>query len=453
MKNLIQTIRNIFKIEDLRVRILNTIFFLLIYRLGTHIVLPGVDPQQLANLQNQTSGGVLGLLDMFSGGAFSHSSIFALGIMPYISASIVIQLMSIAVPYFQKLQKEGESGRKRINQITRLLTVAITALQAPGYIVNLRAQVPSAIISVTNPEIVSAFQFWFTSIMILVAGTLFVMWLGEKITDKGIGNGISLIIMIGIIARLPASFKDELMSRMNQGGGLVVLLIELVALAAVIAFVILLVQGTRRIPVNFAKKIVGNKQYGGVRQYIPLKVNAAGVMPIIFAQAIMFIPATIAQFFPESNASQGILATFGNYTSFWYNFVFATLIILFTYFYTAIAVNPNQMADDMKRNNGFIPEVKPGRSTSEFIDDVMSRITLPGAIFLALIAILPTFALLLNINNNFAHFYGGTSLLIMVGVVLDTLQQIESHLLMRHYDGLMKSGRIKGRNTQVASAV
>lgn len=446
MKNLIQTIRNIFKIEDLRVRILNTIFFLLIYRLGTHIVLPGVDPQQLANLQNQTSGGVLGLLDMFSGGAFSHSSIFALGIMPYISASIVIQLMSIAVPYFQKLQKEGESGRKRINQITRLLTVAITALQAPGYIVNLRAQVPSAIISVTNPEIVSAFQFWFTSIMILVAGTLFVMWLGEKITDKGIGNGISLIIMIGIIARLPASFKDELMSRMNQGGGLVVLLIELVALAAVIAFVILLVQGTRRIPVNFAKKIVGNKQYGGVRQYIPLKVNAAGVMPIIFAQAIMFIPATIAQFFPESNASQGILATFGNYTSFWYNFVFATLIILFTYFYTAIAVNPNQMADDMKRNNGFIPGVKPGRSTSEFIDDVMSRITLPGAIFLALIAILPTFALLLNINNNFAHFYGGTSLLIMVGVVLDTLQQIESHLLMRHYDGLMKSGRIKGRS-------
>lgn len=453
MKNLIQTIRNIFKIEDLRIRILNTLFFLLIYRLGTHIVLPGVDPQQLANLQNQTSGGVLGLLDMFSGGAFSHSSIFALGIMPYISASIVIQLLSIAIPYFQKLQKEGESGRKRINQITRLLTVAITALQAPGYIVNLRAQVPSAIISVTNPEIVSPFQFWFTSIMILVAGTLFVMWLGEKITDKGIGNGISLIIMIGIIARLPASFKDELLSRMNQGGGLVVLLIELVALAAVIAFVILLVQGTRRIPVNFAKKIVGNKQYGGVRQYIPLKVNAAGVMPIIFAQAIMFIPATIAQFFPDSTASQGILATFGNYTSFWYNFVFATLIILFTYFYTAIAVNPNQMADDMKRNNGFIPGVKPGRSTSEFIDDVMSRITLPGAIFLAVIAILPTFAILLNINNNFAHFYGGTSLLIMVGVVLDTLQQIESHLLMRHYDGLMKSGRIKGRSQQTASAV
>ena len=453
MKNLIQTIRNIFKIEDLRIRIFNTLFFLLIYRLGTHIVLPGVDPQQLANLQSQTSGGVLGLLDMFSGGAFSHSSIFALGIMPYISASIVIQLLTIAIPYFQKLQKEGESGRKRINNITRWLTVVITAFQAPGYIVNLRSQVPGAIISVTNPELVSPFMFWLTSIVILTAGTIFVMWLGEKITDKGIGNGISLIIMIGIIARLPAALKDEVLSRANSSGGMVVLLLELVALAAVIAFVILLVQGTRRIPVNFAKKIVGNKQYGGVRQYIPLKVNAAGVMPIIFAQAIMFIPGTIAQFFPDANASQGILATFGNFTSFWYNFVFATLIILFTYFYTAIAVNPNQMADDMKRNNGFIPGVKPGRSTADFIDEVMSRITLPGAIFLAIIAILPTFALLLNINNNFAHFYGGTSLLILVGVVLDTLQQIESHLLMRHYDGLMKSGRIKGRSTQMASAV
>ena len=279
------------------------------------------------------------------------------------------------------------------------------------------------------------------------------MWLGERITDKGIGNGISLIIMVGIVARLPVSLRDELLSRLNQGGGLVVFLLELVALAAVVAFVILLVQGTRRIPVNFAKKIVGNKQYGGVRQYIPLKVNAAGVMPIIFAQAIMFIPATIAQFFPESNASQGVLATFGNYTSFWYNFVFATLIILFTYFYTAIAVNPTQMAEDMKRNNGFIPGVKPGRQTADFIDDVMSRITLPGSFFLAAVAIMPTFAILANVNNNFAHFYGGTSLLILVGVVLDTLQQIESHLLMRHYDGLMKSGRIKGRSTPVASAV
>jgi preprotein translocase subunit SecY len=452
MKNLIQTIKNIFKIEDLRIRILNTLFFLLIYRLGTHIVLPGVDPEQLANLQNQTAGGVLGLLDMFSGGAFSHASIFALGIMPYISASIVVQLLSIAIPYFQKMQKEGESGRKRINQITRWLTVIITGFQAPGYIVNLRSQVPSAILSVTNPEIISPFQFWFTSILILVAGTIFVMWLGERITDKGIGNGISLIIMIGIIARLPHSLRDEFLSRANQGG-MVVFLVELVALAAVIALVILLVQGTRRIPVNFAKKIVGNKQYGGVRQYIPLKVNAAGVMPIIFAQAIMFIPATIAQFFPDASATQGILTTFGNYTSFWYNFTFATLIILFTYFYTAIAVNPVQMAEDMKRNNGFIPGVKPGRQTADFIDDVMSRITLPGSIFLAFIAILPTFALLANVNNNFAHFYGGTSLLILVGVVLDTLQQIESHLLMRHYDGLMKSGRIKGRSAPVATAV
>ncbi len=386
MKNFIQTLRNIFKIEDLRIRILNTLFFLVIYRLGTHIVLPGVDPEQLAALQNQTAGGVLGLLDMFSGGAFSHSSIFALGIMPYISASIVVQLLSIAIPYFQKLQKEGESGRKRINQITRWLTVIITAFQAPGYIVNLRSQVPGAIISVTNPDVVSPFTFWFTSIMILIAGTIFVMWLGERITDKGIGNGISLIIMVGIVARLPISLRDELLSRLNQGGGLVVFLLELVALAAVVAFVILLVQGTRRIPVNFAKKIVGNKQYGGVRQYIPLKVNAAGVMPIIFAQAIMFIPATIAQFFPESNASQGILAAFGNLTSFAYNFTFAVLIILFTYFYTAIAVNPTQMAEDMKRNNGFIPGVKPGRQTADFIDDVMSRITLPGSFFLAAVA-------------------------------------------------------------------
>jgi preprotein translocase subunit SecY len=415
-------------------------------------VLPGVDPEQLAALQQQTSSGVLGLLDMFSGGAFSQSSIFALGIMPYISASIVMQLMSIAVPYFQKMQKEGESGRKRITQITRWLTIIITAFQAPGYIVNLRAQVPGAIISVTNPELVSPFTFWFTSIIILIAGTMFVMWLGERITEKGIGNGISLIIMVGIIARLPHALNDEFQSRLNQGGGLVVFLVELVALAAVVGFVILLVQGTRRIPVNFAKKIVGNKQYGGVRQYIPLKVNAAGVMPIIFAQAIMFIPATIAQFFPESAATTGILTTFGNHTSFWYNFVFATLIILFTYFYTAIAVNPTQMADDMKRNNGFIPGVKPGRQTGEFIDDVMSRITLPGSLFLALVAIMPTFAMLANVNTNFALFYGGTSLLIMVGVVLDTLQQIESHLLMRHYDGLMKSGKIKGRSTPVAAA-
>jgi len=445
MNNLINTIRNIFKIEDLRIRILNTLGFIVIYRLGAHIVLPGVDPGELANLKAQSEGGILGLIDMFAGGAFSQASIFALGIMPYISASIVVQLLGIAVPYFQKLQKEGESGRKRMNQITRWLTVLVTMGQAPGYLVNLQSQSPAAIL-VDGPT------FWITSVLILTAGTLFVMWLGERITEKGIGNGISLIIMIGIIARLPSSLKDEFLSRLNEGGGLVVFLVEIVALFAVVAAVILLVQGTRRIPVQFAKKIVGNKQYGGVRQYIPLKVNAAGVMPIIFAQAIMFIPATIAQFFPESASWQGFAGAFTNFNSFWYNVTFATLIILFTYFYTAISVNPNQMAEDMKKNGGFIPGVKPGKKTAEFIDDVMSKITLPGSFFLAFVAIMPTLAGLAGVNTNFAQFYGGTSLLILVGVVLDTLQQIESHLLMRHYDGLMKTGRIKGR-TAVGAAV
>ena len=451
MKDFINTIRNIFKIDDLRSRIVNTLFFLIIYRLGAHVVLPGVNPNELAALKSQSSGGILGLLDMFAGGAFSHASIFALGIMPYISASIVLQLLGIAIPYFQKLQKEGESGRKKINQYTRYLTVLICAFQAPGYLVNLKSQAAGAIISVTNPELVSPFMFTLTSVIILMAGTIFVMWLGEKITDKGLGNGISLIIMVGIIARLPASLKDEFVSRLGSGG-MIAFLIEIVALALVIIMVILLVQGTRRIPVQVAKKIVGNKQYGGVRQYIPLKVNSAGVMPIIFAQAIMFIPATVAQFFPDSSTSQGIATTFTNFTSFWYNFVFALLIIVFTYFYTAITVNPNQMAEDMKKNGGFVPGVKPGRKTAEFIDNVMSRITLPGSVFLALVAIMPTFAILLGISSNFAHFYGGTSLLILVGVVLDTLQQIESHLLKRHYDGLMKSGRIKGR-TSVGAAM
>ena len=452
MKNLINTIRNIFKIDDLRIRILNTLGLLLIYRLGAHIVIPGVDPDGLSGLQQQTEGGILGIIDMFAGGAFSQASIFALGIMPYISASIVIQLLGIAIPYFQRLQKEGESGRKKINQITRWLTVLICAGQAPGYLVNLQATAPGAIISVTNPEIVSPFQFWITAVTILIAGTMFVMWLGEKITDKGIGNGISLIIMIGIIAGLPSAFGTEFISRLEEGGGLVVFLLEIVALLLVVISVILLVQGTRRIPVQFAKRIVGNKQYGGVRQYIPLKVNAAGVMPIIFAQAIMFIPATVAQFFPESETWQGFGATFTDFTSFWYNFTFAILIILFTYFYTAIMVNPNQMAEDMKKNGGFIPGVKPGKKTAAFIDDVMSKITLPGSIFLAFIAILPAFAIIAGVSTNFAQFYGGTSLLIMVGVILDTLQQIESHLLMRHYDGLMKTGRIKGR-TAVGAAV
>ncbi len=453
MKNLIQTLRNIFKIDELRTRILNTILFLLVYRLASHIVLPGVDPSQLAGLKNQTSSGILGLLDMFAGGAFSQASIVALGIMPYISASIVVQLLGIAVPYFQKLQKEGESGRKKINQYTRILTVIVVLFQAPGYLINLRAQAPNAIIAYQNPDVISPFFFMFSSTLIIIAGTLFIMWLGERITEKGIGNGISLIIMTGIIARLPFALQAEFMSRLNEGGGLVLFLVEIVALFGVVVAVILLVQGTRKIPVQFAKKIVGNKQYGGVRQYIPLKVNAAGVMPIVFAQAIMFIPATVAQFFPESSTWQGFAAALTDFHSFWYNFIFAVLIILFTYFYTAIAVNPNQMADDMKKNGGFVPGVKPGRKTSEFIDDVMSKITLPGSIFLAFVAIMPSFAKIAGVNTQFAQFYGGTSLLILVGVVLDTLQQIESHLLMRHYDGLMKSGRIKGRATAVGAAM
>jgi preprotein translocase subunit SecY len=448
MKRFIQTLKNIYRIEDLRIRIINTLGFILIYRLGSFVVLPGVDPGQLEQLQAQTQDGLLGLLNMFSGGAFSNASIFALGIMPYISASIVIQLMGVAVPYFQRLQKEGESGRKKINQITRYLTVFITAAQAPAYLANLVSQLPAEAISPFDPAATSPTTFFMvSSVIILIAGTMFVMWLGERITEKGIGNGISLIIMIGIIANLPFALFAEFIARMEeQGGGLVVFLVELVILMGVVVLTILLVQGTRRIPVQFAKRIVGNKQYGGVRQYIPLKVNAAGVMPIIFAQAIMFIPITLVGF---SEALSGIAATFSNFTGFWYNFTFATLIILFTYFYTAITVNPNQMAEDMKKNGGFIPGVKPGKKTAEFIDNVMSKITLPGSIFLAFVAIMPALVSLMGVTGQFAQFFGGTSLLIMVGVVLDTLQQIESHLLMRHYDGLTKSGRIKGRSSQM----
>ncbi len=445
MKRFLQTIRNIWQIEDLRIRIINTIGFILIYRVGSYIALPGLDASQLATLNDQVNSGVFGLINIFAGGAFSRASIFALGIMPYISASIVVQLLGMAVPYFQKLQKEGESGRRKINQITRLLTVGVTFFQATGYIVYLK--------SLGAQTLVSPTLFWLSTTVILTAGTIFVMWLGEKITDKGIGNGISLLIMVGIMANLPFALISEFQSRMGDGGsgGLVAFIFELAALIAVILVVILLVQGTRKIPVQYAKRIVGNKQYGGVRQYIPLKVNAAGVMPIIFAQALMFIPATIASFFPDSAAAQGATAI-TNPMSFWYNFIFALLILVFTYFYTALIVNPIQMADEMKRNGGFIPGVKPGRKTAEFIDAVMSRITLPGAIFLAFVAIMPTFASLFGVNSQFANFYGGTSLLIMVGVILDTLQQIESHLLMRHYDGLMKSGRIKGR-TQVGASM
>jgi len=448
MKKIIETIRNINKIEELRNRILFTLGIILIYRLGSYIVLPGVDPNMLANLKQQGEGGLMGLLNMFSGGAFSNASIFALGIMPYISASIVIQLLGMAIPYFQRLQREGESGRRKVNQITRYLTVAIVGLQAPGFISNFVSQLPAEAITPFNAAISTPpVFFWISSTVILIAGTLFVMWLGEKITDKGIGNGISLIIMIGIIARLPGALVQEFASKMGAlGGGLVYFLLELVILIFVILFTILLVQGTRRVPVQYAKRVVGNKQYGGVRQYLPLKVNSAGVMPIIFAQAIMFLPITLVGF-ANSDAMSGFAAAFSDYTGFWYNFTFFVTIILFTYFYTAITINPKQMAEDLKKNGGFIPGVKPGKRTAEYLDNILSRITLPGSIFLGFIAIMPAFAMIAGVNSGFAQFYGGTSLLILVGVVLDTLQQIESYLLMRHYDGLTKSGRIKGKSS------
>ena len=440
MRKAIETLKNIWKIEDLRQRILITILFVAIYRFGSYVVLPGINPGMLTQLHQQTSEGLLALLNMFSGGAFSNASIFALGIMPYISASIVIQLLGIAVPYFQKLQREGESGRRKMNQYTRYLTIAILLVQAPSYLLNLKMQ--------AGPSLNASLDwtlFMVTPTIILAAGSMFILWLGERITDKGIGNGISFIILIGIIARLPQSLAQEFISRMtDKTGGMIMFLFEMVFLLIVIAGAILLVQGTRKIPVQYAKRIVGNKQYGGARQYIPLKVNAAGVMPIIFAQAIMFIPITLIGFSNVNNVS-GFVRAFTDHTSFWYNFVFAVMIILFTYFYTAITINPNQMAEDMKRNNGFIPGIKPGKKTAEYIDDIMSRITLPGSFFLALVAIMPAFAGLIGVKAEFAQFFGGTSLLILVGVVLDTLQQVESHLLMRHYDGLLKSGRIKGR--------
>lgn len=448
MRKIIETIKNIYNVEDLRVRILNTLGFLLIYRLGSFVVLPGIDPNALDEYAQQTSQGILGLINMFAGGAFSRASVLALGIMPYISASIVIQLLGIAVPYFQKLQREGESGQQKLNQITRILTIIITAAQSIGFLVNLQTTVGGALISQTNPEVLSPIMFLISNVIILTTGTVFVMWLGERISDKGIGNGISLLIMIGIIARLPTALIAEFDTRLSEaGGGLVIFLLEIVLLLFVILAVVLLVKGTRRIPIQYAKRVVGNRQYGGVRQFLPLKVNSAGVMPIIFAQALMFIPSTIAQYFPGSSSVQGIAASFTDFSSFGYNITFAILIILFTYFYTAVTVNSKQIADDLKRNGGFIPGVKPGRKTAEYIDSIMSRITLPGSIFLAIVAIFPAVAMQMNVNTQFAQFYGGTSLLIMVGVVLDTLQQIESHLLMRHYDGLMKSGRVKGRSS------
>jgi len=443
----IEIVKNIWKIEDLRNRLLTTLLFVLIYRFGSFVVLPGIDPTALTSLHAQTAGGLMALLDMFSGGAFSNASVFALGIMPYISASIVIQLLTIAVPYFQKMQKEGESGRQKMNQITRYLTVAILLFQGPSYLVNLSVQMAQA----GQPLAIGFNWFTISSTIILCAGSMFVMWLGERITDRGVGNGISFIILIGIIARLPGAVVQEFSLRLNENGsgGLVVFIAEVVILLLVFAFAIMLVQGTRKIPVQYAKRIVGNKQYGGVRQYIPLKVNAANVMPIIFAQAIMFIPIAIVGF--RADGSNAFMRAFMDNNSFWYNFVFAILIIAFTYFYTAIIINPVQMAENLKLNNGFIPGVKPGKKTAEYIDSIMSRITLPGSILLAIIAVLPAFARLFGVSMSFAQFFGGTSLLIMVGVILDTLQQIESHLLMRHYDGFFESGmRIKGRSGAMA---
>jgi len=438
MKKLIEYLKNCWKVEDLRQRLLITLLFVAIYRFGSFVVLPGIDPTSLNNLHSQTEGGLMSLLDMFSGGAFSNASIFALGIMPYISASIVMQLLAVAVPYFQKMQREGESGRKKINMYTRYLTVAILLFQAPSYLLNLKYQASQALATGVSWQV-----FIFPATIILAAGSMFILWLGERITDKGIGNGISLIIMIGIIARLPQAFVQELSSRLQaiSGGGIIMFIVELLILFAVICAAILLTQGVRKVPVQYAKRLVGNRQYGGARQYIPLKLFAANVMPIIFAQALMFIPLAFVRYQSE-NASWVVRSLLDN-RSLLYNIVYVILIIAFTYFYTAITMNPTQMAEDMKRNNGFIPGIKPGKDTAEYIDTIMSRITLPGSLFIAFIAIMPALAGLLNVQQAFSQFFGGTSLLILVGVVIDTLQQIESHLMMRHYDGLLNSGHTR----------
>ena len=444
MKKFIETLKNCWRIEDLRQRLLITLLFTAIYRFGSFVVLAGIYPGMLQRLQSQTSGGLMSLLDMFSGGAFSNASIFALGIMPYISASIVMQLLAIAVPFFQKMQREGESGRKKINWYTRILTIAILFFQAPSYLLNLKAQAPQALASGLSWS-----AFMISASIILAAGSMFVLWLGERITDKGVGNGVSMIIMIGIIARFPQAFIQEVATRLNAiaGGGLVMFIVEILILYAVVCAAILLVQGTRKIPVQYAKRLVGNKQYGGARQYIPLKLFAANVMPIIFAQALMFIPLAIVRYQSE-NASWVVSSLMDN-RSLLYNCVYVILIVAFTYFYTAITLNPTQMAEDMKRNNGFIPGIRPGKDTAEYIETIMSRITFPGSLFIAFIAIMPALAGLLNVQQQFSQFFGGTSLLILVGVVIDTLQQIESHLLMRHYDGLLNSGRT--RNSGVSA--
>ena len=437
MAKFVETITNIFKIEELKKRIIYTLLLVLVYRLGCYILLPGLDPEVLKGGISGTQEGLVGLLNMFSGGAFGNASIFALGVMPYISASIVVQLLGMFVPAFRKMQMEGESGRRKMNQITRYLTIAILAIQGPAYVTGM---IPRNAIAVGW----SSFVFNLVSTVILMAGTMFVMWLGERITDRGIGNGISLIIMIGIVARLPYALVAEFGQKFsgNGVGGPLILVVELVIWFLVIIAAIAIVQAVRKVPVQYAKRVIGNKQYGGVRQYLPLKINAAGVMPIIFAQALMMFPMLLGRW----DATRGIAAAFSSYTNFWYNLVFAFLVIVFTYFYTAVTVNPTMMAEDMKKNGGFIPGVKPGKQTANYIDTIMSRITLPGSIALAFIAIMPAFANIFGINNQFASFFGGTSLLITVGVVLDTLQQIESYLLMRHYDGLMKTGRLTGRS-------
>ena len=439
----IETIKNIFKIEELRKRLVYTFILILIYRFGCFVVLPGVDASSLANLQSSSQEGLVGLLNMFSGGAFGNASIFALGVMPYISASIVIQLLAVFVPYFRKLQMEGESGRRKMNQMTRWLTIVIIAIQGPAYMATLHSQIPASAFVAVNNLGWSNFMFNLVSTVILMAGSMFVMWLGERITDRGIGNGTSLIIMIGIVARLPYAVLAEISEKLSvNNGGIILLLVEFIAWFFVVVIAIALVQAVRRVPVQYAKRVVGNRQYGGVRQYIPMKINAAGVMPIIFAQALMLFPLIFSKF----DATRGLAAAFGDYTGVWYNIVFFFLVVVFTFFYTAVTVNPTMMAESMKKDGGFIPGVKPGKKTVEYLDSVMTKVTLPGSLFLGVIAILPAIAMIFGINNAFASFFGGTSLLILVGVVLDTLQQVESYLLMRHYDGLMKTGRLSGRS-------
>jgi len=441
VKKFISTLKNIWSIEELRGKILFTLLLIFIYRIGTHIVLPGIDPTRLEQLSSSASGGILGLIDTFAGGAFSQASIFALGIMPYISASIFMQLMTVLVPQFQKLQKEGESGRKKINQWTRYLTVAVTLVQASAYVAYLRQ------ITAQSGAIMPGYAdyFWLSTVIVLTAGTLFVMWLGEKITDKGLGNGTSLIIMVGILARLPQSFLQEFTNKSVRTGQILIFIIELAILFAIIMGCIMLVQGVRKIPVNYAKQIVGNRQFGGARQFLPIKVNSAGVMPIIFAQAVLFLPTLFN--FTGTATGQGIAAVFTDHSNIWYMTIYAVVVIGFTFLYTALIFNPKQIADNLKQNNGFVPGVKPGQPTADYIGQVMDRITLPGALLLAFVGILPGIAQRLGVTAGFSTFFGGTSLLIMVGVILDTLQQIETQLLMRQYDGLMKSGRIQGRQT------